>query len=660
MSLRSLAIASAIALASFAAHAAQVDVDAFTRNDKFNNIKLSPGGQYLAATVPLDDRTLLAILDRASNKVTATVKLGQNVHVQNFWWVNDQRVVLNVAEKYGALDTPQLDGNLYAINADGGSGTILAGWKSGEEELGSHIHSKKKENVAAYLVDDLPNDDKRVLVGIVPTGQDPYMRVDVMDVDSGKRVTAVRAPIRNADFVADNAGVVRFAVGADIDNTSRLYYRADDHSDWKVVNDELASGVVQTPLGFAADDSVAYIESEQVDGPDVILAYDTATGKETRVLGDKVMSPAMILTKPGTNIPVGAMFVDGKGRTEFFDPASPEARLYRSLEAAFPDERPYITSATRDGRLYLVRTYSDANPGDYYLFDAVAKKADHVVSQADWVDPDAMGPVRAIQFTARDGLAVKGYLTLPRGASGKNLPMVVLPHGGPFGISDDWGFDPEAQLLASVGYAVLQLNYRGSGERGRKYEHAGAAKWGDAMQDDVTDGTHWAIQQGIADPSRICIYGASYGAYAALMGVAKEPSLYKCAAGYVGVYDLPQLHGEETSKRGAIRTWANEWIGSDMDALAAHSPTRLAAKIKVPVFLAAGREDPRAPVAHTERMEKALKDAGVPVESLYYDGEGHGFYKPEHRREFYTRLLAFLSRSLGGATAAPASAPAAK
>ena len=149
MSFRTLAIAFAIALASFAASAAQVDVDAFTKNDKFNDIKLSPDGKYLAVTIPLDDRTILAILDRASNKVTGMVKLEQNIHVQNFWWVNDHRVVMNVAEKYGALDEPQLDGNLYAINANGGSATILAGWKSGEEELGSHIHSKKKENVAA-------------------------------------------------------------------------------------------------------------------------------------------------------------------------------------------------------------------------------------------------------------------------------------------------------------------------------------------------------------------------------------------------------------------------------------------------------------------------------------------------------------------------------
>jgi dipeptidyl aminopeptidase/acylaminoacyl peptidase len=267
-----------------------------------------------------------------------------------------------------------------------------------------------------------------------------------------------------------------------------------------------------------------------------------------------------------------------------------------------------------------------------------------------------MAPMKAIQFQARDGLAIKGYLTLPKGASGRNMPMVVLPHGGPFFVSDAWEYTPEVQLLASAGYAVLQVNFRGSDDRGRWFSQAGARQWGGTMQDDVTDATRWAIGQGIADASRICIYGSSYGAYAALEGAAKEPGLYKCAAGYVGVYDLPMMFSEgDTRELASGRTYLHDWIG-EPSQLGAVSPVNQADRIKVPVFLAAGREDERAPVGHTERMESALKRAGVPVETLYYDGEGHGFYKPEHRREFYARLLAFLSRSLGGATAAPTTA----
>jgi dipeptidyl aminopeptidase/acylaminoacyl peptidase len=257
---------------------------------------------------------------------------------------------------------------------------------------------------------------------------------------------------------------------------------------------------------------------------------------------------------------------------------------------------------------------------------------------------------RAIDVKARDGMTLHGYLTLPNGGADKHLPMVVLPHGGPFGIFDEWTFDDDSQMLAAAGYAVLRLNYRGSGNYGRDYYKAGARQWGKTMQDDLTDATRWAIDQQIADPARICLYGASYGGYAALMGVAREPSLYACAVGYVGVYDLEKLHKDNTSHGRSIKNWTNEWLG-DRDALAAVSPVNLANHIKSPVFLAAGGQDKRAPVEHTQKMEKALRDAGVPVESLYFKSEGHGFYTDEHQRECYTRLLAFLSKYLGGATA---------
>lgn len=238
-----------------------------------------------------------------------------------------------------------------------------------------------------------------------------------------------------------------------------------------------------------------------------------------------------------------------------------------------------------------------------------------------------------------------------RAAGDKHLPMVVMPHGGPFEIFDSWQFDDDAQLLAQAGYAVLQINFRGSGNYGRHFQHAGARQWGGTMQDDVTDATRWAIAQGYADARKICIVGASYGAYAALMGAAKESGLYACAAGYVGVYDLPMMFTSgDIQKRGSGENYLKQWLG-DPATLAARSPVNLARQIKVPVFLAAGGEDERAPIQHSKRMEAALRQAGTPVETLYFDTEGHGFYTEPHRRAFYAQLLAFLSKSLGGAKA---------
>ena len=198
---------------------------------------------------------------------------------------------------------------------------------------------------------------------------------------------------------------------------------------------------------------------------------------------------------------------------------------------------------------------------------------------------------------------------------------------------------------------MLQLNFRGSGGYGQPFTNAGQREWGKAMQDDLTDATRWAIQQGFADGGRVCIYGASYGAYASLMGVAKEPTLYKCAVGYVGVYDLPTMHTHgDIQGYGSGQTYLREWIG-ERSELAAVSPSNMADRIKVPVFLAAGGEDQRTPIAHSKMMERALIANGVPVETLYVNNEGHGFYLETNRREYYTRLLAFLSRHIGGAPA---------
>lgn len=642
--------------------ASAVNVDAYIKKDRFEQVKISPNGDYLAATVPFEDKTALVILRRADNKVTANFRLEKNTHVAGFWWVNPDRVVISMSRKIGALDEPRLDGNLYAINADGTQPGLLVGQSVTGAGLGTKIQPKKVEDVAAFLVDDLAADNKNVVIAVSPFSADPYTRAERLDVYTGRRQPLARAPVRNATFITDNKGVVRFASGVGSDNVRKLYYRTGDGAEWALISDELTAGGIEWPIGFSADDKTAYLQVEQKSGPDSIVSFDIATQARKEIARDKVVDPSAIIYQGATSVPVGAMFADGKPRSAFFDTSAPEARLYRSLEAAFGGDVVHITSKTSDGRLLLVQVWSDRNPGDFFLFDTVAKKAEHLLSRRDWFDPAEMSEVRPIKYAARDGLDIHGLLTVPRGSSGKQMPLIIMPHGGPFGIKDTWGFNTETQLLAAAGYAVLQVNFRGSGGYGRAFHTAGAKQWGGAMQDDLTDATHWAIKEGIADSAKICMYGASYGGYASLMGVAKEPGLYKCAVGYVGVYDLPAMVKEENqgdTDRG--KNWAAEWVGQDIAKLAAASPNRMADRIKVPVFLAAGGEDEVVPIEHSKMMERALVKAGVPVETLYYDTEGHGFYTDAHQREYYTKLLAFLARSLGGqvATVPAAAKPAA-
>jgi len=644
------ALAACLAFVSLTA-SAQVDVDAFVRKDQFEDIKLSPNGEYLAATVPLEDSTALAITSRTETKMLATFSMGKNTHVDDFWWVSPDRVVIAVAEKFGQLDRPVPTGELYAISANGGKPTILVGYRIGTQQVSSYIQQQKSEQVSAEIIDPLPGDDKNVLVAIWPWADEPYTRAERMDVFTGRRSPVARAPVRRAHFTTDNASAVRFAVGAGGDNVSKLFHRARDGEEWTLVNDESVSGRIEIPLGFAEDNRIAYLQVEQPSGPDAVVAYDTVSGERKEIYRNANVDPASVIYSNGLrDIPVGLFLADGKWSTAFFDAKVQEAHLYRSLESAFAGQRVRITSSTDDGRLVLVSVSSDRNPGEFYLFDTQAKKAEFVLARRQWLDPEKMAERKPFRLKSRDGLDLHGYLTVPKGRSGKG-PLIVVPHGGPFGVRDYWSFEEEVQMLASAGYSVLQINFRGSGGYGRRFHQAGARQWGAAMQDDVTDATRWAISEGHADPARVCIYGASYGAYAALMGAAKEPSLYRCAVGYAGLYDLPMVY-----QRGDIQetlsgtTYLREWYG-EKATLATVSPTNLAGQVKSPVFLAAGGEDKRTPVEHTELMERRLKAAGVPVESLYYKTEGHGFYKPEHQKEYYTRLLSFFSKHLGGATA---------
>jgi len=624
------------------------DLEPFIAESSIRDIKISPTGEYFAMTVPRDGQTGIMVMRRADRSIISTMRFTRDTHVADFWWVNNERILMSLAETFGTRDDPVLTGEMYGMNANGGRKELLAGWRAQGERTGTRIgKGKNKEGTfAVFLVDPLPDDDANVLVSVRPFSKDPFTRIERMNVYDGRRTSIASSPVAGADFVTDNRGQVRFTVGSLSDNYSQLFYRESDGAPWRQLNHERESRRVETPLGFSADDAVAYLRVSQPAGPDRIVAFDVRSGERTELPGDVVVDPSPIY-RDGWGRPIGARYLGASTRMAFFDEDSDDARLLRTLQAAFPGHRVSIPSASKDGRLKVVLAESDVDPGSFYLFDTVAKNADFILARDDAIDVERMSPVKPVELVARDGTKLHGFVTSPAQAAGEPRPMVVMPHGGPFYVFDDGSFDKDAQLLAGAGYAVLQVNFRGSDNYGRAFRQAGARQWGGAMQDDLTDATHWAVREGLADKDRICIYGASYGAYAALMGVAREPELYRCAVGYVGVYDL-QAYRKELSARGRSgETWANEWVGDDAARLAATSPNRQASGIKVPVFLAAGGEDFIAPVEHTRRMENALRQAGVPVETLYYPKEGHGFYEIAHRREFYVRLLGFLDRHIG-------------
>ncbi|HEY9142696.1 MAG TPA: S9 family peptidase [Arenimonas sp.] len=629
---------------------AQVDLARFEKTDTFDRIKLSPTGEYYAATVPLGERTAMTVLRRSDNAVLAQFALGDESHVEDFHWVNDERLLLSMSRTYGSADQPFLTGELIAVDYDGGNLRVLAGSRA-QQASATRIGTREQQNVAAFLVHQLPSEEHTVLVKVQPFHDDPYPTLETLDVRTGRRVQVARSPIQHASFGVDHAGELRFIWGLEGGAHNVLRYRDDKDADWQVINDESSTRRVERPVGFSPDNRIAYLQVDDPKGTDRIIAFDTESGERRSLLQHEMVDPDQVLYSLNQRgVPVGAQYMGERVEQRFFDPASPEAKLYAMLQSAFKGQAVRVTSATDDGKLAMVSVSSATNPGDFYLFEVDTKKAHYLLSRRNWLDPQQMGQVRPVTLKARDGLVLHGYLTLPPGSEGKGLPMVVNPHGGPFWVHDRLAFNAESQILAHAGYAVLQVNFRGSGNYGRRFSQLGAGQWGQAMQDDLTDATRWAIEQGIADKDRICIYGASYGAYAALMGVAREPGLYQCAAGLVGVYDVDRLVRDDQGGSRFLAQYSSSWIG-EPGTLSQVSPVRLAAQVKVPVFLAAGGEDERVEFKQSELMEEALEAAGVPVETLYFANEGHGFYRPENRLAYYRQLLDFLSRHLGGSKA---------
>ena len=643
-------IAAGFALALSTAILAQPPaIEQFLKRETFSAMKISPDGTYYAATVPQDDdKTILVVLEREGMKPVGVMQMRGQEHIAGFEWVNNDRLVVTPAKREGALAKPMLTGELYGVGADGKGARVLFGYRAeGTPSTSSNIRRPDAERASATLLHVLPEDKNMVLIQVTPWGSETAVyEARRLNVNTGATTRVARAPIPLADFVVDRQGNVRLTVGVQTNHNQLIHRRAASGGDWELVHDESKAGYKLRVLGFDVDDKHVLVAREQRQGPDALYRWDIEANTQSKLLDAGTADPGHLLYGIDYLSPYALVSHPDRPAIHYFDAERRESRLTRALADAFAGQHAYPTSFTRDGSLALVHVYSDRNPGEFYLFELATMRASYIGGMREWIDPERMASSRPITVKARDGLDLHGYLVLPNGQEPTNLPMVVVPHGGPHGVRDYWGFNEESQLLASRGYAVLHLNFRGSGGYGRQFESSGYRRWGSAMQDDVADAVRWAAAEGIADSKRVCIYGASYGGYTALMNPVRYPDLYKCAAGYVGVYDLPFLFQDGNVRRTQYgREYLNIVLGgADLDDF---SPVTHAAKIKIPVFLIHGAQDTQVPPGHADRMRAALRKAGNDPQWLMERAEGHGFYTQRARIDLYTQLLAFFDRHIG-------------
>jgi dipeptidyl aminopeptidase/acylaminoacyl peptidase len=631
----------------------EIPIDDFFRHAEFDDIKVSPTGEYIAASVKLAaDTGALVVLRRSDLSRVGAFRLAGRSFITRFDWASPTRIVFAVGESQGSKTNPRSTGEVLAMDYDGRNERIL---------LGPRAIRRGGAVEGGVVVDTLPDDDDHVLVTVFGIGAAAgldFPRLERLNIRTGARKLIARAPIANASFLADQRQRARLAWGTDEQLRQRVLHRESAGSEWRVIHEEAGTGIEWTPRFIYPDGRHALVEMSSARGPNGLHRVELSTGEATLLARDEYVDPWIVSYAQDRSRPVAVAFMAEGPKLSLLEREAPEAKDWANVMRALDGRFAIPTSRTDDGQLTVFFVFSDRDPGRYYLYDRAGGQLTYLIATRGWIDPERMGDMEGFRIKARDGTTLHGYITFPPGSDGRRLPLVINPHGGPIGPFDTWGWNAEAQLFANRGYATLQVNFRGSGNYGRSFQRAGFQQWGLALIDDMTDAVRWAIAEGIADPERICIYGASYGGYAAAMSAIREPDLYRCAVGYVGVYDMPLMYSRGDVP-GLFRGRAFlEMILGRGEALAGQSPVHRAGEIRLPMFIITGNEDVRAPPEHSRRLRRAMTDAGNPPQWMERDFEGHGFFKLENNRALYTEMLAFFDAHIGEGRGAKAASVA--
>jgi dipeptidyl aminopeptidase/acylaminoacyl peptidase len=638
-----------------------VPVEKFAMSPGFSRARLSPDGRFIAYLGDSDGDQFLIMLDLETKKslriVPGHTAMGMRKEVAAFNWISNRRISFLTTIWDGEYFT-----GVTAVDCDGKNWVAFTG-----SDVNPHdehpllatkiIHSFGDKEQSVLMIDRGSNEGKDLVYPDV-------IRVSTL---SRSVKTVVKNPGNVVSWVPDREGVIRLGITRD-GLRFGVIYRENEQTKWRTLAlFDPARGQVR-PLGFDYSGRRLIVAADNEQKRRAVYYYDLEEGK----LGEVIASHPKFDIIPDMGAPaidgvslsgpvvsglaegiVGIRFISDGPRMQWFDPGF--AALQGGLDKYLPDTVNLILSRSKDEQRFLVLAFSDRDPGKYYLVDlksgkpVISRLSERVVGYP--VAP--MVPMYPIKYSARDGEEIHGYLTLPAGEKKKGLPLIVMPHGGPT-VRDIWSCSPMVQFLANRGYAVLQMNYRGSPGYGTEFYAKGKREIGRGMQTDIDDGTRWAIAQGYADPARIAVVGASYGGYSALYALANSPELYRCGISIAGVTDwsdiIKERKGEEY--KFAFLHW-KEWIGDpklDAEFLSSISPINFAAKISAPLFIVQGKDDRIVPPKQARKMVDALEKTGHPPQVLYFSGEGHGFKQEKNRAKLFSQMEVFLAKNLASAS----------
>lgn len=604
----------------------QIPLENFFKNPEKIDYQVSPDGTYFSFMAPYENRLNLFV-QKIGSDTTIRITSETERDITASMWAGNNRILF--IKDTGGDENYQL----YGVNIDG-------------SDLKSYTNFP---NVRTTIIDPLRKIDSLVIIGMNkrnPQVFDPYR----LNLNTGELTLLAENPGNIQGWMTDHDGKLRVA-NAIVDgvNNQILYRETEDQPFQPVLTTnfkETVSFAVFTP-----DNKMVYALTNIGRDKTALVLMDPKTCEEKEVLymNDKYDISDLNYSEKKNRLTVVACEGHKDMIRHYFDKDEEEIR--KKLEAQLPGYNVGVTSMSKDENIRLIYAGNDRTYGTYYLYNVKENKLTKVADIAPWIKEEEMCAMNPITYTSRDGLTIEGYLTLPKGytmENAKNLPVVVNPHGGPW-IRDSWGYNPEVQFLASRGYAVLQMNFRASTGYGRKFTELGYKQWGQTMQNDITDGVKWLVKEGIADPKRVAIYGASYGGYATLAGVTFTPDLYACAVDYVGVSNLLSFMNTIPPYWKPLLDMMHEMIGdpeTDKEMMEKYSPVFHVDQIKAPLFIAQGANDPRVNKAESDQMVEALKKRGVEVEYMVKENEGHGFSNEENKFDFYRAMEKFLDKYL--------------
>jgi len=626
---------------------ANVKLDALSLfNDKqYQEVRLSPDAKYISMIVMHENKRALAVLDRKTRQGVGFISLPLQSEVGHYVWANNERVVINVIQKKSTLEEEESFGELFAADYDGGNRNLIYGYRSGESQVGSRLNRKKQDYGWAEIIDTLPYDERHILITSTPMNKsgDRLGTIQKLDIYKGYQKKQGRSPAPNAQIIADDNGELKLAIGIDRNFKKVVYFRKGDQ--WQKVNGD-KFGANFTPLTVTESGSGFYALDNYQQNFIGLFEYKFSDDSYKKIFIDKKVDVSSAnISSDGKHV-YALRIDDGYPGYLLINKKLPQTQVFRKMLASFPGHAIELSSSSKDGRFHIVRVSSDINPGQYYFFDAKKDKLSNLFASTKIIAQKEMSYTEPFSFQADDGLTLNGYITKAKSLEDKPAPLIMLVHGGPEA-RDNWEYDPEVQYLALNGYNVLQLNFRGSSGYGSKYLNAGRLHWGDRIQKDLKQAVDWAVTNKITTADKVCIMGASFGGYSAIQSAIKYPDLYQCAVANAGIYDLALFYSiGDITKKNFGDSLSKLRVGTDKAVLKAMSPVYHINTLKIPVFIAHGERDERAPIEHFERLKEQLDKQNKEYEMFVLSNESHGFWNADNQKNYMSKVKQFLDKNL--------------